>query len=519
MLVNVGVLERSGMFTASGKLSRAVLIQRYSAGLADDGFAVPEDRSMVAAASQEPILSHAHGLELCAGLRQLLAQFGAHPAPSDPVTQLGLDSLGMARLAAAIARQFRVELPVNVLFSLETLGDLERVCLCGPNVLRHVMAKKTMIDFGREAYEAHQALVDECTRRAIQPSDSKASVLVTGATGFLGAFLAAELARSGRDILCLLRASSHDEAQRRFSDTLRFYRLEASNFPGSITLLPSRGIEMEGMGLAKEDFDLVLAQTSVIVHCAAEVSGVRPYEALYAANVMGTRRVLACAWQTKARLVHVSTMGFLPEGHAEVRKVLPDALILRSGYAQSKWVAEELVWKATEKPGVNAVVVRPGTVSGHPITGAANPQDALSILVLGLLQLGQVALEPGGLGIRGTPLPPGFNLVPIDHVADALELEDIDVDTFCRSVLSLDDSHALFQFRSQLSVRHSEKQMPQMPRVTWGRASQLKLKSSHFVTKVEVVAVLRQTALALAFLHSLGVVAWRIGVSVGRGFG
>lgn len=62
------------------------------------------------------------------------------------------------------------------------------------------------------------------------------------------------------------------------------------------------------------------------------------------------------------------------------------------------------------------------------------------------------------------------------------ELKDIDVDTFCRSVLSLDDSHELFQFRSQLSVRQTcEKQMP---RVTWGRASQLKLRSSHFVTQV-----------------------------------
>lgn len=166
--------------------------------------------------------------------------------------------------------------------------------------------------------------------------------------------------------------------------------------------------------MAEDDFALVLAKVSLIVHCAAEVSGVRPYMALREANVTGTRQVLACAWRANAKVIHVSTMGFLPEGYGEVREVPTNSLIPRSGYAQSKWVAEELVWQAMDSPGVPAVVVRPGTVAGHPSTGATNRQDALSILLLGLVQLGKVALGPG------SPLPPGFNLVPIDFVVDAL---------------------------------------------------------------------------------------------------
>ena len=41
-------------------------------------------------------------------------------------------------------------------------------------------------------------------------------------------------------------------------------------------------------------------------------------------------------------------------------------------------------------------------------------QDALSILTKGLVQLGAVALD------AKSPLPPGFNVVPVDHAALAI---------------------------------------------------------------------------------------------------
>ena len=280
-----------------------------------------------------------------------------------------------------------------MLFSLESLADLERVCLCGPQVLRQVLSKKPLLDLRKEVQVAHDALVQECMQLRAHAThevgDGKDGLLVTGATGFLGAFVAAELLRRHRTVLCLVRAGSVDEARQRLEKSWHFYRLEGLDDGRSVRLLPSKGIELNQLGLAKDDFDFVVTKVSAIIHCAAEVSGVRPYEALRA-NVIGTQRVLALAWQSGAKVIHVSTMGFLPEAHAEVREVSPESLIQRSGYAQSKWVAEELVWRALENPGVPSVVVRPGTVCGHPVTGATNPQDALSILMLGLVQLGKV---------------------------------------------------------------------------------------------------------------------------------
>eukprot|EP00435_Cladocopium_sp_Y103_P037343 s2581_g9.t2 len=466
VLLEFDSFSESGMLTASGKQSRSALIQRYAQELAGETSAM--------AAEVTTFKGHRPSQDgLCHGLQQLLLGLGPPPfRPHDALRSLGLDSFQMGRLARAVQRQFRVEIPVNVLFSLETLGDLERVCLSGPSVLRNVLAKKQVLDFRKEAQVAHEALVhesgwkfQECLQMHPSQNVHKTSILVTGATGFLGAFVAARLAQLGHDVVCLVRAVDVDAAHGRLWKAWRDYCLD---LPQCVRVLPSGGVERAELGLAEEDFALVLAKVSVIIHCAAEVSGIRPYLALREANVMGTREVLACAWRANAKVIHVSTMGFLPEGHGEVREVPTSSLIPRSGYAQSKWVAEELVWLAMESPGVPAVVVRPGTVAGHPDTGATNRQDALSILLLGLVQLGKVALGPG------SPLPPGFNLVPIDFVVDSL--------------VGLVGE----------GPNPSEMRMPQ---VTWGRVKQLKLQTP----QVEVVMVLRQAALALAFLHSLGI--------------
>ncbi len=169
----------------------------------------------------------------------------------------------MVRLSTQIARHFKVEVPVKILFSLETLGDLERVVLCGPKVLRNVLAKKKIVDFRAEVRIAHAALLEDVMIHGSKKDMAKRDlrcVLVTGATGFLGAFIAAKLAELGWEVLCLVRGTSQDEAHRRFSKCLKFYRLSVSGC--NFTVLPSSGVERVKLGLAEEDFSFVMAKVS-----------------------------------------------------------------------------------------------------------------------------------------------------------------------------------------------------------------------------------------------------------------
>ena len=237
-------------------------------------------------------------------------------------------------------------------------------------------------------------------------------VLLTGSTGFLGAFAASALAHSGLKVICLVRATSQQEARDRLQACLQFYQL-ADEVPAKMIALPTTGVENSYLGLPAE-FQGEAGKATTIVHCAAQVSGVLPYGALCAPNVVGTKQAILLALQTGAQLVHVSTLGFVDDGLSETSCVSTRNLHNRSGYAQSKWVAEQLVWKAMESCNLRAVVLRPGTVCAAR-SGASNTKDAVSLLLLGLVQLGCTCLSDR------SPLPAGFNLVPVEYVADAIE--------------------------------------------------------------------------------------------------
>ncbi|CAJ1448540.1 unnamed protein product [Effrenium voratum] len=500
----------------AGKLSRAALIRHYAPRLAGK-----EGIDLDIPPSRRP---NGSDMTLCDGLRQILQSLCQKTTflPGDSVAALGLDSLGVARLSARISRHFGTEVPPGMLFSIDTLADLERVALCGPQTVRNVLAKRAVVNWSADADAAFQALLASL-RPAAGPKGALQAVLLTGATGFLGAFVAARLAGQARPVICLVRAADQATAERRLLKSLRFYQVAAD--VASIQVLPTAGLELHDLGLSKEAADMVSTSTSVIVHCAAQVSGVCTYSALHSPNVLGTQQVVALALRSHARLVHVSTLGFLPDGHAEVREVSPDHLLHRSGYAQSKWVAEQLVWKAV-RHGLDAVVLRPGTVWGDAGTGASNPKDALGLLALGLTRLGCISLD------ARSPLPPGFNLVHVNYVADAIvatleanvpanfnpihlcalscipmtmvcqwiqsagySLEEMSTNRFCGRVLQVDEEHPLFTLRSQLGQPRSGMQQS-LPVVRCGHESILNIKSPR---KVSQEGFLR----GLSFLSSL----------------
>jgi thioester reductase-like protein len=114
---------------------------------------------------------------------------------------------------------------------------------------------------------------------------------------------------------------------------------------------------------------------------------------------------------------HVSTNGIFPSGTGECREdvdleVLADGL--EDGYGQSKWVAERLVREAAKR-GLPVTVYRPGNVSGHSQTGAANPRDALGAVIAESLRI-ESAPEIDGWRMEMTPVD--FVAGAIRHLAE-----------------------------------------------------------------------------------------------------
>ncbi|GAB1510340.1 type I polyketide synthase [Actinophytocola sp. KF-1] len=239
------------------------------------------------------------------------------------------------------------------------------------------------------------------------------TVLLTGATGFVGPFLAAELAaRTGARIRCLVRAESAADGRERLAARFAEYGLAVD--PDRYDAVPG-DLARPLLGVAPGEFDALADEVDAIYHCGAWVNFARPYHTLKPANVGGTQEVLRLATRHRVTPVHhVSTLavlaGAFTGGAAEVFEdaPLPPPTGHDTGYSESKWVAEGVVALARER-GIPVSVYRPGVVLPDSRTGVANSEDYVLKMITGCVRLG---LAP----LRDYPL----SVAPVDAVAAAV---------------------------------------------------------------------------------------------------
>ncbi|MFD7662758.1 thioester reductase domain-containing protein, partial [Streptomyces sp. NPDC059788] len=241
-----------------------------------------------------------------------------------------------------------------------------------------------------------------------------ARVLVTGATGFVGAFLLDRLARVTRaELLCPVRARDAAHARRRVCSNAARYGLDAAPYEHRLTCFPA-DLTAPRLGLSEERFGQLGEAAELILHAGAHVNFLYPYAALRPANVHGTRELVRLAAARRTPLHFLSTIAVLAGfGTAGVRQVAEDTPLahadhLTMGYAESKWVAERMLTEAAEA-GLPVAVHRPYEVTGEEHTGICNTETAISSLFRVIAETG-VAPD--------VPLPLDF--VPVDHLAAAV---------------------------------------------------------------------------------------------------
>jgi thioester reductase-like protein len=229
------------------------------------------------------------------------------------------------------------------------------------------------------------------------------AVLLTGATGFLGAHLLHRLLEeTPATVHCLVRCDSPEEGRARLLKTVAEYGLVLPG-DGERVIVEPGDLGRPLLGLSAQRFDLLAERLDAVHHSGAWVSFTLPYEMLRAANVTGTEEVLRLAARGGGIPVqHISTASVPEPGSGTGTPVA-------GGYNQSKWVAEHLAVAARER-GLRVDVHRPDYVGGHSETGIGNAKDLIWAVVKGSVQLGCYP----DLG----DLPVG--LVPVDLVTRAV---------------------------------------------------------------------------------------------------
>ncbi|MGC5016591.1 amino acid adenylation domain-containing protein [Streptosporangium sp. DT93] len=226
------------------------------------------------------------------------------------------------------------------------------------------------------------------------------TLLLTGATGFIGAHILAELlAHSDAGLICLVRCSDPADGARRLTEVLDRYeltsarqQLPAAIKAGRVEVVPG-DLGSELLGLPRERFDAIASAVSGVVNAAGAVNFLSGYLEHRPANVLGVQELIKLA-SGGARLHTLSTLSiFAPAGPGAPRFTedqipVPDQ-VAADGYNRSKYVAESLLAGA-HRQGVGSVVYRLGEVWPHRATGVANPDSLAHNLLYACARTGCV---------------------------------------------------------------------------------------------------------------------------------
>ncbi|MER7129142.1 non-ribosomal peptide synthetase [Streptosporangium saharense] len=320
---------------------------------------------------------------------------GGEPGRGDNFFDLGGTSLLVPRVVSGITTRLGVTVPMGEVFAAPDLAGLAELVDGG---------SAEAVDLRAEA-----VLPADVVPGGPVVTGPPRRVLLTGATGFLGAYLLAELlGRTDADVHCLVRGDAPEE---RLRAGLERYGLWEETFAGRI--VAERGdLGLAGLGLPEGRFAALAATVDLVVHNGAVVNFALPYRRLRAANVDGLVEVLRlAAGGGRTVPVHlVSTLGVhLTPGERTVREKdpLPDPEPLTLGYDRSKWVADRIAGQAREA-GLPVSIHRPARISADSRTGKAAPDDFLGRFFETCARLGSV---PDGERL---------DMAPVDHVAAAV---------------------------------------------------------------------------------------------------
>ncbi|HEY8978274.1 MAG TPA: thioester reductase domain-containing protein [Streptomyces sp.] len=331
--------------------------------------------------------------------------------------KIGFDSLSAVELRNILDRATGLTLPAKVVFDHPTPGALADDLLArlapAQDSTGSSGAGLSDVDFAADIrLDEEITVTDGLVLRKPEEADE---ILLTGATGFLGAFLLRELLRTTTaTVHCLVRADGEADALRRIRENLDWYGIWDEAWTARVAALPG-DLGSPLLGLSEEHFDALARRVDVIYHAAATANWIFPYASLRASNVQGTAEILRLAARHRAVPVHhVSSTGVYarperPDVPLTVDDRTGPAQELVNGYQQSKWVAEQVVALGRERK-LPVSVYRVDTISGDRENGACQTRDFVWLGVKGILQSGAVPR-----GLSGT-----FYLAPVDYVSSVI---------------------------------------------------------------------------------------------------
>jgi amino acid adenylation domain-containing protein/thioester reductase-like protein len=337
-----------------------------------------------------------------------------------PLQDIGIDSLTAVLMRNQLTDMTGLALPAKIAFDhpdLKALGQFLLEKLREAEFDAKVEPAADLAAARAEMADASGLDLETVRKGCLDPElrfdnadgalDSPESVFVTGATGFVGAFLVHDLLESEVVCYCLVRADDAGQAMQRLAATLDGYGLWKEEY--APLLNPVVGDLIQPLfGLDEQDFNQLAEEVGAVCHSGALVDWMRPLGEYIGPNVIGAHEALRLASRGRGKAVHlISTAATLPKylGY-EVTDDDPEY-----GYLTSKWMAEQLVAAARWR-GARASVYRLPFVGPAASTGQfrLDRGDFLHNLIVGGIAMGSFPSLQGDLE----------GMLPVDYLSKTI---------------------------------------------------------------------------------------------------
>lgn len=378
--------QENGLLGGAGKLQRPALEALYRDRFDELYNTLEADRAsqltrlLAEGATAEPRETLARAVQATLGISASDVKHGVR------FIDIGGDSVAALSLSHLLKDIYDVEVPVGVIIdpasNLDQLADrirrLQKSRATRPTVTTVHGDASTV---ARASDLTLDGFIDESTLAGVanlpRPRKAVQTILLTGATGFLGRRLAVDLLRRvaatrGR-VICVARGTDARNAWRRIEagfDTDPELIGELRSLAPYLEVLAG-DIGEARLGLTESEWSALADSVDRIVHVGAHVNHVLPYDQLFGPNVVGTAEVIKLAITSTMKSVdYISTLGVLAladhayDEDADVRVELPIVALsdgYGNGYAASKWAAEVLLREAADT-GLPVAVFRSGMI-------------------------------------------------------------------------------------------------------------------------------------------------------------
>ena len=332
----------------------------------------------------------------------------------------GVDSLASVQIRALINNKLLPDrsdsLPINVVYDCGTIKNLARYVIN----TRH--GKATRATNTEDEVNLMRSLVDHYSLFPLTnelKSPSQAVVVLTGATGALGAHILAGLLDSPQVSIvhCLVRAASRNAAEERVFKALRARRKLGLNMGSPrITCHPYK-LSDSILGMEVDLYNSLALHATVIIHAAWAVNFSMRLSS-FKDHLAGLENLIDFANYPKghpSRFLFCSSTASVLGHHS--RSPIAEAIshdphsASPLGYSRSKWVAESISEQAYLRTPLrgNIAVLRIGQLCGDTENGIWNASEAWPLMLSSVKVL------------KALPdLHENLNWLPVDTAAQAV---------------------------------------------------------------------------------------------------